>query len=277
MKHLKTMLFLFALCFTTQADAQLFKKLGKKIGKVAEKTIEKKVEEKTEKETNKAFDSTFNNGSNNKKTKKGKSKKSPFGMSNVAPAETYTFSHKYTMQINDGKNTTDLVYYLTQHDQYLGFKIPDDRQNTFTVMDMSKKTMFMFMEHKGNKTQMAMNMSFDDLADDAIEESNYSITPTGKTKTILGYLAKEYDVKGKDMYGTIWVTTQADITFTKLYSKAKTKKGLDQMWLKMVDGLPLEMNMIDTSRRKAKQIKMKCIALDDTSFTLNTSNYKKMM
>ncbi|WAC03460.1 hypothetical protein N7U66_08215 [Lacinutrix neustonica] len=277
MRHLKTIALILTLCFATQADAQIFKKLGKKISKVTEKTFEKKAEQKTEKETNKAFDSTFNNGSKNNKTKNGKQKNSSFGMSNVAPADTYKFSHKYTMQIDDGKSKTDLDYFLTNQGEYLGFMMPDDRQKLFTVIDMPRSTLYMLMENKGDKTQMAMDMKFDDVANDAFIESDYSITPTGRTKTMLGYLANEYAVKGKDMHGTIWVTNEANVTFTKLYAKTKVKKGLDQMWLKMIDGLPLEMNITDTSKRKAKNMTMRCIALEKTSFSIDTSDYKKIM
>lgn len=274
MRHLKTILCILTICFATQADAQIWKKLGKKVEKAAEKTLEKKVEEKTEKETEKAFDSTFNNSKKDKKS-------SPFNMSasKVDPASSYSFSHKYVMQITSDNKSTNLNYYLTNSGNYIGTSITDKKGNEdiLTVMDIDRKAMFMFMENKGDKSQMSMSLDLEDITDDAIEDTDVSVTATGNTKTILGYTCEEFKVVGKDMTGSVWITQSAGISFIKSFYNVKVKKGASQSWMKMLNGLTMEMDMVDTSKRKPQSIKMTCIALDKNDLTIKSSDYKKLM
>jgi len=263
------------ICFSTDSEAQIWKKLAKKAEKAVERTLENKVEEKAERETDRAFDSTFNNSKKSSK-KRNKRKSNAFGMSSAIPASNYKFSHKYIMQFNDGKKPFDLIYYLNRNDNFLGFELPDARNKTITIMDFKQEVMFMFTDNKGEKTQLAMNLKLD-AVDEIIEKTEYSVTATGNTKDILGYPCKEFNVKGKDMYGKIWVTESAGVSFSKTLYRTRQKKGMDQTWMSMVNGLPMEMKMTDTSKRKAKTTVMRCIALKTENFTLDTSNYKKLM
>jgi len=274
MKTFKTLLILLSLSFATQTNAQIWKKLGKKIEKAAEKTLEKKVEEKTERETSKAFDSTFNNSKGNKKNTN-----SPFKISGnkANPSKNYTFSHTYVMQINDGKRKTDLQYYLTNSGNYFGMKIPDDKENVVSVMDIDKKTMFMYMDSRGDKLLMSMGLDIEDMTEDSMDQNNVSVTATGNTKTILGYSCQEFKVKGDDMEGRVWITQNAGVSFAKSTYGVKTKKGLNQSWMRMLNGLFLEMEMTDTSKRKPKTMKMRCLSLDKTNITIKSSDYKKLM
>lgn len=276
MKTLKTVLIIITICFTSNAEAQIWKKLTKKAEKAVERTLGKKVEEKAERETDKAFDSTFNNSKASRKKNKKKNA-NLFGMSNVSPEKTYAFSHKYVMQIKDDKKPVSIAYYLNNTDNYIGFEIPDMKDKTFSVMDLEKEVMFMLMDNKGDKTLMAMNLNLNQVTNNAIEETDYSITATGNTKTILGYMCKEYNVKGKDSYGTVWITKDAGVSFSKSFYRTKQKKGLDQHWMSMVNGLPMEMTMTDTSRRKPKTTQMNCILLEKSNFNIETANYKKLM
>jgi len=276
MKTLKSLLVILTICFCTNTEAQIWKKLAKKAENAVEKTLEKKVEEKTEHETNKAFDSTFNNSKkNNKKAKK--KKRNLFGMFNATPASNYKFSHKYVMQINDGKKPFDLVYYLNKEDDFLGFEIPDIKNKTITVMDFQQEVMFMFINNKDDKTLMSINLNLEKITKDAIEKTEYTVTATGNTKQILGYPCKEYNIKGKDMYGKVWVTENAGVSFSKTFYRTKQKKGMDQIWLSMVNGLPMEMKMTDTSKRKPKTTSMNCIYLKPENFSIDTKAYKKLM
>jgi len=281
-KFLKSLLIILTFCFTSNVEAQFLKKLGEKAEKAAERTLEKKVEQKAEKETDKAFDSTFNNSSKRKKKKKSSKSNIPFRPmgSGKTPESKYRFSHTYIIEMNSGKRTNDIIYYLNSHGDYIGFTMPDTKgTNMMSVMDMQKQAIFMFMDNSGSKQLMAMNMDMDldDMANDAIEDTNYSIKPTGKTKTILGYKAKEYESKGKDMHGTIWITNDVDVSFFKAFSSQKTKKGMDKSWMKNMTGVMLEMTMTDTSKRKPTTVTMKCKALKKEKLTIDTSQYKKMM
>ncbi|AUC83605.1 DUF4412 domain-containing protein [Lacinutrix sp. Bg11-31] len=276
MKTLKALLIIITICFSTNTEAQIWKKLAKKAEKAVEKTLEKKVEDKTERETDKAFDSTFNNSKKNKKEAKNKNE-NIFGVSNAIPANTYQFSHKYVMQIDNGKKPVNIAYYLNNDHNFLGFEIPDARNKTITVMDLKENVLFMFMDNNGDKTLMSMNLNIGELTDEAIAETEYPVVATGNTKSILGYPCKEYAVKGKDMHGKVWITESAGVSFAKTFYKTKQKKGIDQSWMSMINGLPMETIMTDTSKRKAKTTTMKCVSLKVENFAIATSGYKKLM
>lgn len=276
MKTLQTLLAIIIIGFSTTTEAQIWKKLTKKAEKAVEKTLEKKVEQKAERETDKAFDSTFNNSS--KKKKKNSIPFSPMG-SNKTPESTYRFTHKYVLEMKSNNHTNEIIYYLNSHGDYNASTIPDTRgTNMINVMDMKNKAMFMFMENNGAKQLMAMDfdMDIEDMADNAIEETEYSVKPTGRSKTILGYNAKEFETKGKDMHGTVWITNDVDISLFKAFSNEKTKKGIDKSWMKNMNGLLLEMTITDTSKRKPKVITMTCKEITKQNLTIDTSQYKKM-
>lgn len=269
------LIFILVLSFLTSSEAQIFKKLGKKMEQAAEKTLEKKVEQKTERETSKAFDSTFNNSSKQKKTNNN-----PVSFSDKGedPAATYTFTHKYVMEINDGKRTTTLNYYMTPSGKYFANEIPDQKNGkTLTVMDMDKKTMYILMDNKGDKTLMSMGLNFEKATNHAIDETNATITATGKTKTILGYTCHEFKVKSEDVEGSVWVTQDAGISLAKPFYKSVNNQTQDANWKKIATGLTLEMDMVDTSKRKPKPIKMTCTSLDKINLTIVTKDYKKLM
>lgn len=269
----KTLLIIFTISLATPTEAQIWKKLTKKAEKAVERTLEKKVEEKAERETDKAFDSTFNNAS---KGKKGSIPFSSSGMS-VTPERTYSFSHKYVLEMTSDKKSTEIIYYLNTHGDYTGSTIPGaSNSNLINVLDAKRKTIFMFMENNGSKQVMSMKMDidFETMADDAATNTEYTIKPTGKTKTILGYNAIEYETKGKDMYGTLWITNDVTVSLYKALASQKTK--LKNQWIKNINGLMLEMTITDTSKRKPKTITMTCKALKKQNLTIESSQYKKL-
>ncbi|WP_179008449.1 DUF4412 domain-containing protein [Winogradskyella forsetii] len=271
MKTLKTILLLTCLGFISHGHTQILKKLGHTVKNAAEKTLEKKVEQKTEKETEKAFDSTFN-----KQKSIDKSEKT---IPNDDPAANYNFSHKYVMQVKSDKNTATLNYYLTNSGEYIGSTVPDKngKEDVITVMDLDRTTMFMFMDKNGDKSQMAMKLNLEEVTNDAMTETDIEITPTENTKNILGYTCKEFKVSGKDLNGLVWVAPNAEISFSKSFYSIKAKKGIDQSWMKLLNGLTMEMDMVDTSKRKPQNIKMSCIALEKIKLNIQTNKYKKLM
>jgi len=186
MKNLIVLLPLI-ICFSTSLTAQFFDKLAKKVEETAEKAIERKVEQKTKKETDKAFDSIFE-----KKKKKSKSgdtsKASPSlpGLSNIKPANSYSFDHKAVVQFETNKEVMEVEYFLPESGNYLGTKLKDERikEDFLTVYDVDKEAMFSYMENNGQK--MVYGVSFKS-AKSTNEGPFYQISATGKSKNILGY------------------------------------------------------------------------------------------
>jgi len=280
MKTFKSLLIIIALCFASHGNAQFLKKLAKKAERAAERTLEKNVEQKAEKETDKAFDSTFNNSSKRKQSKKSKNADIPLRPKSAGktPESTYRFSYKYVLEIGNGKRNNEITYYLNDHGDYTAFTMTKGSgMDMISVMDTKNEALFMFMDNNGTKMQMSSDFDMYDMTNDAVEDTDYSIKPTGRTKTILGYLAKEYVGKGKDMTSTAWITNDVDVEFFSTFANQQSKKGIDNSWMKNMSGLLLEMTMTDTSKRKPTTVTMTCKTLKKEKLTIDTSQYKKMM
>ncbi|TYB72496.1 DUF4412 domain-containing protein [Bizionia saleffrena] len=272
MKLFKLLPLIILMCVSTSINAQIFKKLGKKLGKVVERTIEGKAEEKTARETSKAFDSTFNNPSKTSKTS------SPFNIMGKAeaPAGSYAFTHKYVMRFNDGKKTFDITYFLSESGNYMGSKYNYEEkgmEDMIMVIDATRNTLFTFMTVDGKKTVISMGFDINDAPEQVETEQNISFKKTGRTKTILKFLCEEYTVKSQDSQGSIWITKETEVRFLNLKQQMKGTKKFNQKWLSLGDGLVMEMDMVDTSRRKPKPMKMVCTALETINYTLDTSEY----
>ncbi len=194
-------------------------------------------------------------------------------------ASIFSFSHKYVMQIKKGNRTTDMLYYLAPSGNYFATGLNTNNQNksTISVMDLSNKTIHTLMDNNGDKTRISMRLNLDKASNYMIDQTNVEVTPTGTTKTILGYVCDGYKVEGDNMKGTVWVTQNAGISFSKHLYKTDSTNSQNATFLKLTTGLTLEMDMIDTSRRRPKSILMKCISLEKKNITINTNDYKKLI
>jgi len=270
-KTLKVLFVGIALLFVTDGQAQFWGKLEKRAQEAAKETVIRKVEDKTVEKTEKTMDTILNV---DKKTK-GKKK------TNEMPSQTYDFTHKYVMQMIDGKKTVDFEYLLIEGGDYLGINMSSSKNDMITVMDIQKQTMFMFMKNGDQKTQMSIGLNFEDVESEVDEAYDVEINQTNNTKVILGYNCTEYNVKGNGFEGSVWITQEANITFPKSFYKMKNKrfkttKSMDQSWIANIDGLTMEMNIIDTTQKKPNTIQMNCIALEKQNYIIETSAYKKM-
>ena len=269
MKTLKLLFTLTALLLVTNGQAQFFKKLKKRAEEAAKEAVNRKVEEKTARETEKTFDTVFNNQG---KLFKGKK---------VTPLERYTFSHKYIMEVISDKDTTDITYYLTNEKEYMGSAFNAGENEEFiTVMDLSNSAIHTFMNLGDKKSMTSFKINLDDSGEENTDSSGFNISPTGQTKKIIGYECEEFQVTGPQLSGKVWVTQEADISFQKAFTQLKSKKmkmskGIDQSWVSMIDGLALEMKMIDYSRKKPKPVIMICTSLSEHDFSIETSDYNK--
>ncbi|MGB5437988.1 MAG: DUF4412 domain-containing protein [Maribacter sp.] len=264
MKTIKFLLIMLISCTVTQGNAQFLKKLKKSAQEAAERTVERKVERKTEQETGKTFDSIFDNQGGLLNGKK------------EAPAKTYAFTHAYEMDIIAEKDTTHVTYYLTNVDEFMGSALQmNENEQMITVMDLPRKTAYNFMDFGANKSMMSFGLDFEKVVENQTDK-DVLIEATGNTKEILGFECEEYKVAGEDFNGTIWVTHDAEISFSDAFGKTQKNKnkGVNQAWMSMVEGLTMEMNMTDTSKKKAKKIKMQCTEVNPTDYIIYTSDYE---
>ena len=147
-----------------------------------------------------------------------------------------------------------------------------------TVLDLPRETVYSFMDLGTTRSMMSFGIDMDEVAATTSQNNDIQINPTGNAKEILGYSCEEYQVVGADFEGEIWVTQEAAIGFSDAFSniaQGKQTKGLDQSWMSMVNGLTLEMDMWDTSKRKPQRIKMFCTEVDETDFSISAADYKQ--
>jgi hypothetical protein len=267
-----TIVFIF--CAQT-IQAQIFERLANSATNSAERSLNRKVEQKAQKETDKAFNSVFE-GDGTKDSKSSKNDNST--TESKTPESVYSFSHKYVMQIESGKYNTTFTYYLAKDENYFGTAIKATT-SMISVMDLDKKTMFMFTEAGGQKILMTTSMDVNDMVDrDDSKNKDIKIEETNNTKNILNYTCREFKVTGEDLNGSIWITKEADISFPHgFYNMENKNSQANQKWMKDVDGLMLEMAMTTTSNKKPETMKMTCVALEESTFSIDTKDYKKFM
>ncbi|WP_147677178.1 DUF4412 domain-containing protein [Algibacter pacificus] len=265
-----TFIILTFFCFSGLANAQFFKKLGDKIEKAAEKSVEQRVEQKTRKATEKAFDSTFN-----KKIKNKKGSTNISTISKVNSPENYSFKHKAVMKMQSGKQIQDFEYYLPETNTFFGVKIKDEKmKDELTIVyDSQLETIFTFMENNGQKFKMGVEFKTNTTSD---ETAFYEIKATGNSKTIIGYHSKEYKIKGEKVTATIWVTKDVDFHFPSTFQSHKKGENINQAWMKDIEGWVMEMDMIDTSKRKPQTITMQCLSITQSNLEINSSNYNNL-
>lgn len=256
----KKIIFIAVLLSVSTTNAQFFKKLIKRAQKSAEKSIEKKVEQKTQKETDKFFDKTVDR-------KKEQGKRSSL-------TKTYDFSHKYLVEIENHRGKKNqLIYYLANNKPYICTVVPKQKQFK-TVVDFDDEKIYTFIDDKKGKTLITMRLPIDDFSKVA---EGVSVTTTGKTKTINGFLCKEYTIKSTEIEGTAWVTDVAGVTINKSFYKTKsTKKMKKQNFMSKVNGLLIESTITDLTSRKRKTTKTRCVGLEKKQLILKASNYKQL-
>lgn len=257
-------LFAFMMLNTSVIHAQFFKKLIKKATKSAERTIERKVEQKTEKETSDVFDKTI--GDKRKSRQK----------SGASLRETYSFSHEYILEVENHRGRkTKMIYYLSNQNPYICTTIPN-QENIKTVVDFHDRKMYMFMHNGQEKTLMSYNLkmnTFSEVADDI------NVVLTGNTRIINGFSCKEYKIEGPDYNGTAWVTKDVGISFNDAFYKFKMsgKKMGKKMFMKKINGLLMESTITDTSSRRPKTLKSKCVGINKNSLVIKSRDYKSIL
>ena len=270
MRTSKIIMLLLLLGLTSTVNAQFWKKLKDQAKEAAEQTVERKVAEKTERETDKTFDTVFNN--KGKLFKKKKAEK----------LDQYSFSHEYIMEIISDKDTTDITYYLTNEHEYIGTSFNTTKDTEFiTVIDLPNDAIHTFMNMGGQLSTSSIKLNLEDTSGLEMNADAYTVNSTGQFKAILGYECEEFQVTGPQLSGKVWITEDADISFHKAYSHLKSKKfnnvkqGIDPSWLSMVNGLVLEMEMVDYSKKNPKPVEMICTQLIKNDFSINTLDYEK--
>jgi hypothetical protein len=270
MKFSKTILTLaiISLCGFNQAQGQFLKKLGEKAKKAAERTVERRVEREASKKTDQTIDSVFTK-------KKGK------GVEMGAAAnKAYAFNTIYVMELTTDKDVMPITYFFGEESDVMATSMDlKPNEKIYSIIDLSENKLHTLMDLNGQKSRTSMKFSPKEIIEDS-NNNTISVKPNGQTKTILNYTCKGYEVSGTDFEGTVWVAENTGYAYPQKFKnmaiKNSKKEGIDPKWMSLVQGIPLEMDMVDTSKKKPQKVHMLCTKIGSTDFSLDPSEYKGM-
>ena len=202
---------------------------------------------------------------------------------NINLPVTYTFDYNYKLKVNHKKEEMILEYYLKQDAEYFGFdssKMIKGAQGTkmFMVMDSALEVTAMFMEMMGKKVVQKSKIKVSDFKTDE-DMGDYTFAKIA-SKTINGYTCEGFISENAETKITCYIADNVPVNFDKAI-RANIKnmpKGFNASILKKYAEKGLIMEMIYEDKNKPKNnIQMKCISLEKTDFSINTSIYGSMM
>lgn len=279
-KSIIIILLLVGSAFLFPVQAQLLKKIQNAAAQGVEDATTKKARESSEKATNDAIDGMFG------------------GIMQPAPTESdYSFKGYMVMEVTSkdkkGKSEAPVrfQYLLSSDTKFMGMSFSDPEKpetRTTTIMDTKNQAMVILLEDEGEKSSMAMKLDYDKVqgivdeeAEDQLEQSEYEITKTGNTKTILGYACDEYLVTTEDGEGRYWVTEEP-IDGVSMFSpqsnplvSSKTIERYSSMFANAPKGTFMEMIFTD---KEGAVTDMKVVELEINSpRKFQMSDYPNMM
>lgn len=253
---------------TAEADAQIWKKIKNKTKqKVEERAAEKisekladaiigKMSEKFEVESN-----PYSGG-----TKISKPENLP---------EMYSFDWKYQLKMtnNQGEEDINFDYRLSSEGNYFGYSMQQS-QDMFSVVDSENEAIVSYMEEDGKSFAMSYSYPVSDVAQNtymqgAGEEVEITELPERK---ILGYNARGYEIKTPETQMTVYVTSEAGISFSGLSGLPEqgVPRGFTQNMEETENTLLLYMKFTDNEGR---EMEMECVSLKEESFSKNNKDY----
>jgi len=244
---------------TFHLQAQFLKKLGDKAKKAAERTVERRVENETSEETDKALDKVI----------EGKPEE-------AAGNTVFNFTDYLVLEIIDKKNSLMTKYRVGPTQGVAASEIElKPGQKTISIIDANQKKIFALSDFGDFRNRTTIPFS-KGMSNSTLVSQDWTVKPNGETKEILGYTCAGYDVGNEQYSGTVWVTNELDPKFSNMFKsmgQRKQKKNSAQ-WMNLVDGLALEIKIVDTSKRKPKTIHMVCREIGSEDLTIDTKDYK---
>ncbi len=215
---IKRFFFLLFMCslFVNQADAQILNKLSKAIDDVVDNTVDDVAEKLSEKVVERIIEKLFSGQSiendslaisSSDSTSTKSTQQSPssvdfssiFGGS-VDKSQVYAFSHRMKMQIRSDDGNQEFDYYFDETNAYIGMMVRD----MFMILDLENNKTYTILN--GKIMTMKLDGILDKMSMQSPEEEEYTITKTGKTETIAGYLCHQYIIESASSTTDAWMS-----------------------------------------------------------------------
>lgn len=308
-KHASTLLFstLFFVFVAMNANAQLSKRIQNRIKENTERKIEDKIVKKADDKTDQALDSLFKTRkrpggvSSNKKSSGVEGNDGNGNETSGAPAfdfskmmnakyeSSYTLDQEFKVEIRSKEKpkkkeevaNMDMhygngCYMMVYHDE-------SGKTASKALMDLKNNTSIVLND--ADKSAIAMSMDFmtdhmgemaEQYKDSVVDNSDYTITKTGRTKMIAGYLSEEYLMESNDMTMNVWYTDAISVEMHENMEQYKLfgsfAQGFNNAFQGKKSGMMMESHMVEKTGNKGtfdylvKEVIIK-------SNTLNMSDY----
>jgi hypothetical protein len=203
--------------------------------------------------------------------------------SKVELPKTYDFDYIYKLKMTHKKGDITFDYYLSENESYFGFDTAEMTKGSedtkiFVIMDSELKISAMFMEMMGKKVVQKTKLKASDFQSDD-DMSDYTFTEID-SKTINGYECEGYVSENDKTKITFYITDDVPVSFNKAFgSNVKNMpKGFNASIVEKYAENGLMMEMIFEDKKKSKNnMTMHCTDLENTDFSLNTTEYGSML
>ena len=147
-----------------------------------------------------------------------------------------------------------------------------------SIIDPANKSMVNLIDNPDKKTGMVMEYDPEKIKDelkDPDEELQVNFHKTGRTKSILGYNCEEYTFDSGEDSGTIWMTTELELSSREIYSIFGTQSKNDEMEMlkDYPEGFALETNTTDEDSGDTSQMLVTEIH-PNSSKSISTKGYQ---
>lgn len=163
------------------------------------------------------------------------------------------------------------------------FQVPaDNGAETIMIIDRrTRKITNKITDENGNKTAMIMPMLRvkTTVQDNGAPDGDFTLRPTGNTRTIEGFLCKEYAFEDEDQTGTLWVTEEWNFDYSIFSDVVQAKNastGQLTNWgtAAGISGVVLESRMQDKRGNEVQEFFLRNIRQGRNDEVFSTAGYE---
>lgn len=231
-------------CFSSNSEAQIFKKVldetKNKLGETLEDIVVDKASDiivkKLNHSLNKHIDNQIENAfkgsefyteeENYNSTKNQAALAGYLSTLNASVdlPESYLFDTEMRVELKDANNTSEIIYYFSKNKQIFGLGANENGDSQIMVYDMENNLMVIYMKDENGKEHaqaIPMNTALvGSIIDSELEKEglNYTIRPSGKTAIVAGKKCEGYIGVGEDSTTEFYTTTDVGISYSDTFS-----------------------------------------------------------
>lgn len=302
MKRLATTLFAMLILVTTITAQSLAERAARRLNRVAEQKAEEVIGRKLERKFGEMMEKVYTMGEDSSTIRMEDDKvimtdengndieltaePDEEAMANVQESQWighFTMESRQFKGDREDKDSPVMIdYYIDPYD--VAFRVPSEEGESIMIMHRrTRKITTLITDENGEKTGMIMPMlrikANVESAD--VESAEYSVTATGNTKTIEGFLCEEFQIETEEQSGTAWITKDWAFDYGVLFDFAQVKNtSTGQMtdWSNVygTQGIALEASMQEKGTNKHTEYYLRNINEGSQSHVFSADGYEIM-